>query len=93
MEERVDEEARAEDERVRLVVEDDGDGMDADTLARIFDPFFTTKSKGRGLGLAAVAEDRRGALLEGAALGGHDRADGLVVGHVLAEGAADPAVT
>jgi signal transduction histidine kinase len=48
-------EARAEDERVRLVVEDDGDGMDADTLARIFDPFFTTKSKGRGLGLAAVA--------------------------------------
>ncbi|MCU0671657.1 MAG: MASE1 domain-containing protein [Myxococcota bacterium] len=48
-------EARAEDELVRLVVEDDGDGMDPDTLARIFDPFFTTKSKGRGLGLAAVA--------------------------------------
>lgn len=48
-------EARAEDDRVRLSVEDDGDGMDPDTLARIFDPFFTTKSKGRGLGLAAVA--------------------------------------
>lgn len=48
-------EASAEGEHVRVIVEDDGDGMDPDTLARIFDPFFTTKSKGRGLGLAAVA--------------------------------------
>lgn len=47
--------ARADGELVRLSVEDDGDGMDPDTLARIFDPFFTTKAKGRGLGLAAVA--------------------------------------
>jgi len=48
-------EAREQDALVRLRVEDDGDGMDPDTLARIFDPFFTTKAKGRGLGLAAVA--------------------------------------
>ena len=39
---------------VRLSVEDDGHGMDPNTLARIFDPFFTTKFTGRGLGLSSV---------------------------------------
>jgi signal transduction histidine kinase len=39
---------------VRIEVEDDGAGMDADTLAHLFDPFFTTKFDGRGLGLASV---------------------------------------
>jgi two-component system cell cycle sensor histidine kinase/response regulator CckA len=40
----------------RLVVEDDGFGMDAATQARAFEPFFTTKSagKGTGLGLSTV---------------------------------------
>ncbi len=39
--------------RIELVFEDDGRGLDADTLARIFDPFFTTKRNqgGTGLGL------------------------------------------
>ena len=41
---------------VRLIVEDDGDGMTEETLERIYDPFFTTKGpgEGTGLGLAVV---------------------------------------
>ncbi|MEJ2157387.1 MAG: response regulator [Desulfobacteraceae bacterium] len=39
---------------VCLTIEDNGKGMDKDTLARIFDPFFTTKFQGRGLGMSAV---------------------------------------
>ena len=36
---------------VRLVVADNGCGMDRATLGRIFDPFFTTKPAGQGTGL------------------------------------------
>ncbi len=32
-------------------IEDDGEGMDEETLSKIFDPFFTTKDVGKGLGL------------------------------------------
>jgi PAS domain S-box-containing protein len=41
---------------VRLAVEDDGVGMDAETLQRAVEPFFTTKGigKGTGLGLSMV---------------------------------------
>ncbi len=41
---------------VRLVIEDDGCGMDEKTLEQIFDPFFTTKkgNSGTGLGLMIV---------------------------------------
>jgi signal transduction histidine kinase len=39
---------------VALVVEDQGDGMDARQLERAFDDFFTTKATGSGLGLAFV---------------------------------------
>src|SRR6187549_224325 len=44
-----------EDERgrkfVRLAVEDEGMGMDLDTLSHATDPFFTTKGVGKGTGL------------------------------------------
>ena len=41
---------------VCIEVEDDGAGMDADTVARVFEPFFTTKppGSGTGLGMAVV---------------------------------------
>ena len=38
-------------ERVRLVVEDTGEGMPAEVLRRCFDPFFTTKQVGQGSGM------------------------------------------
>ncbi|MGB7437115.1 MAG: PAS domain S-box protein [Candidatus Acidiferrum sp.] len=41
---------------IRLLVSDNGCGMDASTVQRIFDPFFSTKptGKGTGLGLSVV---------------------------------------
>ncbi|GEM_PF-2337008 len=46
----------AVDGNARLVVRDDGLGMDAETQKRIFEPFYTTKpvGEGTGLGLAVV---------------------------------------
>jgi signal transduction histidine kinase len=39
------------DARVRVVVHDDGHGIDAGHLDHVFAPFFTTKGDGRGTGL------------------------------------------
>lgn len=39
------------DREIRLVVEDDGCGMDSNVAERIFDPFFTTKMQSGGTGL------------------------------------------
>lgn len=45
---------------VSLEVEDTGQGMAPEVLARVFDPFFTTKPSGRGLGLSAMLGILRG---------------------------------
>ena len=42
------------DDGLHLVVEDDGPGMDAQTLERVQKPFMTTKARGTGLGLSIV---------------------------------------
>lgn len=65
--------------RVRLVVEDDGVGMDQETLARAFDPFFSTRlfGTGKGLGLAVargLLQAMRGDLRLERAPGGGTRA-------------------
>ncbi|MHC4871695.1 MAG: sensor histidine kinase [Planctomycetota bacterium] len=43
---------------LRMVISDNGRGMDEDVLSKIYNPFFTTKDhdKGTGLGLAIVHE-------------------------------------
>jgi signal transduction histidine kinase len=42
------------DDMVLIAIEDNGNGMDAQTLQKLFDPFFTTKDNGTGLGLSVV---------------------------------------
>jgi signal transduction histidine kinase len=40
----------------RVVISDQGSGMDQATLGRIFEPFFSKKRRGTGLGLAIVRQ-------------------------------------
>jgi signal transduction histidine kinase len=44
------------DARARILITDEGTGMDQKTLARLFEPFFTTKKRGTGLGLSIVRQ-------------------------------------
>ncbi|MFC1751139.1 nitrogen regulation protein NR(II), partial [Pseudomonadota bacterium] len=43
--------AMSEDDCVRIEMEDNGPGMDAETSKRVFEPFFTTQPPGEGTGL------------------------------------------
>ncbi len=49
---RVEVKIESADGRARLVVFDNGPGIDESMQARLFDPFFTTKADGMGMGLA-----------------------------------------
>ncbi|NIZ19027.1 sensor histidine kinase [Entomospira culicis] len=41
-------------DRVEVILEDDGDGISNENIAKIFEPHFTTKKNGNGLGLTIV---------------------------------------
>ncbi len=45
---------RMNERSVRVVFEDEGEGIAGDVLEKIWNPFFTTKEKGTGLGLGIV---------------------------------------
>ncbi len=50
---------------IKIIIKDNGKGMDSDILQKIFEPYFTTKKDGTGLGLSLVkkiVEDNRGKL-------------------------------
>jgi nitrogen-specific signal transduction histidine kinase/putative methionine-R-sulfoxide reductase with GAF domain len=44
------------DGKVQITVQDNGQGIENDSLEKVFDPFFTTKSKGTGLGLSVCRQ-------------------------------------
>ena len=54
--ERADDTGQAMIERIELVVQDDGPGIDKATRANLFEPFFTTHHRGTGLGLYLARE-------------------------------------
>ncbi len=45
---------RADGEGVRIVIQDEGEGMAPEVLERIRKPYFTTKAGGTGLGVAVA---------------------------------------
>src|SRR2546421_1553021 len=52
--------------RARIIIADEGSGIDKKTQARLFEPFFTTKKPGTGLGLSIVRQiiDLHGGTIE-----------------------------
>ncbi len=61
------------EERVVIVVEDNGKGMSREVLSRIFEPFFTTRIEGTGLGMTLtrrIVEQHGGSIEVESAPGG-----------------------
>lgn len=56
----------AKGDRVRILIVDQGSGIDQKSQARLFEPFFTTKKRGTGLGLSIVRQiiDLHGGTIE-----------------------------
>jgi signal transduction histidine kinase len=52
----IDVRVQASEDRVEIVIDDEGEGIDEDVRARLFEPFFTTKRHGTGLGLAITRQ-------------------------------------
>jgi signal transduction histidine kinase len=46
---------QADEDYVRVIVSDQGQGMPPEQLSRLTEPFYTTKEKGNGLGLMMTA--------------------------------------
>jgi two-component system sensor histidine kinase PilS (NtrC family) len=59
-------------ERIELIIQDDGKGIDSETRHHLFEPFFTTHHRGTGLGLYLAREL---CLANGATLGYVPNAD------------------
>jgi PAS domain S-box-containing protein len=56
---------RAEDDQVRLTVQDSGVGVDPENVGKLFEAFYTTKSRGMGIGLSvsrSIIESHHGRL-------------------------------
>ncbi|MHB8054353.1 MAG: sensor histidine kinase, partial [Candidatus Aminicenantales bacterium] len=52
-------------DRYRIIIADDGSGMEPDVVERIFEPYFSTKTSGTGLGLPItrkIVEDHGGTI-------------------------------
>jgi len=46
--------SNAEDGNIKIMIKDNGIGMDEETMKRAFEPLFTTRARGTGVGLANV---------------------------------------
>ncbi len=65
-------EVRTDKNRLQLTVQDEGTGIEPETLKKIFEPYFTTKPNGSGLGLSIarrIAEAHGGTLTVESKLG------------------------
>jgi nitrogen fixation/metabolism regulation signal transduction histidine kinase len=75
----------SEAERIAIEVEDEGPGMDVETVARAFDPGFSTKRRGSGVGLTVserVVEQHGGTLVIDSAPGRGTRVTVVIPGYV-----------